>query len=109
MTFQQLFRISLNMEGFSSRWFITLIPKSINTSLPSDYRPISLTSDLYKLIARIISKCLKGIMDTIINPSQSAFLPSRYISDNILLCHDLMRISYLKKGPQSGASPFQAD
>lgn len=79
--------------------FITLIPKSEVTSSPSDYRPISLTNELYRFISRIIRNRLKGIMGKLISQNQSAFIPGRSISDNILLCHDLMHSSHLQKGP----------
>lgn len=37
-------------------------------------------------------------MQKIINPSQSALIPSRTISDNNLLSHDPLRSFYLKRG-----------
>lgn len=78
--------------------FIALIPKSKNPSSTADYRPISLTNVLYKIISRIIASRIKPLMHKIINQSQSAFVPGRSISDNILLSHDLLRSFHLKKG-----------
>lgn len=46
--------------------YIALIAKKEKCSLPSDYRSISLTTTLYKLIAKMIAERLKiTLLDTI--------------------------------------------
>lgn len=78
--------------------FIVLIPKSSNAPKPSNFCPISLTNELYKIISRILTARLKPLMHKIIHPCQTTFIPGRCISDNILLCHDIMRDFHLSKG-----------
>jgi len=60
----------------------------------SDLRPISLCSVLYKIISKIISKILiarlKKHLPKIISTTQSAFVPDRLISDNILVAHEMI-------------------
>ena len=64
---------------------ITLIPKRLDVSLPSHYRPISLYTTLYKMYARILIDWLKPIMPRLISPEQGAFISGRSITNNILL------------------------
>uniref|UniRef100_A0A803PU32 Reverse transcriptase domain-containing protein n=1 Tax=Cannabis sativa TaxID=3483 RepID=A0A803PU32_CANSA len=78
---------------------IVLIPKRPNPEKITDYRPISLWSTFYKIISRILVNRLKPILSRIISPSQSAFLPNRLISDNIIIGQEVMHsLSHRKSG-----------
>lgn len=57
--------------------FICLIPKREDAVMVKDYRPISLTSLTYKIMAKVLVERLKRIMQTIIAPSQSALIEGR--------------------------------
>ncbi|XP_074337140.1 uncharacterized protein LOC141674313 [Apium graveolens] len=46
---------------------------------------------MYKCISKIIASRLKRVLSGIVNDAQSAFIPGRSISDNILLAHELFR------------------
>ncbi|KAJ9536614.1 hypothetical protein OSB04_un000215 [Centaurea solstitialis] len=69
---------------------ICLIPKSPNASRVTDFRPISCCNVLFKCISKIVAERIKGALDGLINRAQSAFIPGRRISDNILLAHELV-------------------
>jgi hypothetical protein len=43
---------------------------------------------IYKLISKCIVNRLQGILDEIINPGQSAFVPTRRITDNALIAFE---------------------
>jgi hypothetical protein len=64
---------------------ITLIPKVRNPQAISQYRPISLCPVLYKIAAKAVTNCLRGCLDEIISEEQSAFVPRRLITDNVLV------------------------
>ncbi|XP_074375414.1 uncharacterized protein LOC141717219 [Apium graveolens] len=70
---------------------ISIIPKVDSPARMSDFRPITLCTVMYKCISKIIAARLKLIMPSIIDIAQSAFIPGRSISDNILLAQELFR------------------
>lgn len=77
--------------------FVVLVPKNDNPLIIADYRLISLTNELYKIIIKIIANRMKPLMEKIINPSQS-LVSRRSITDSILLSHDLLRGFHLSNG-----------
>ncbi|KAL0293622.1 UNVERIFIED_CONTAM: hypothetical protein Sradi_6926800 [Sesamum radiatum] len=68
---------------------ISLIPKVNNPTVVAEFRPISCCNVLYKAITKILVQRLRSILDTLISPSQNAFVPGRSIGDNILLAQEL--------------------
>jgi hypothetical protein len=71
-------------EGWNDT-VISLIPKTDKPKRVSDLRPISLCNVTYKVVSKVLAGRLRRILDEVINPAQSAFVPGRLISDNILV------------------------
>nr|GEW84566.1 hypothetical protein [Tanacetum cinerariifolium] len=67
---------------------ISLVPKTDAPLKVSDYRLIRGCNVVYKIISKIISSRLKLV--SLVNDNQCAFIPSRQISDNILLSQELI-------------------
>jgi len=69
---------------------ITLIPKVENPETTAQFRPISLCNTLYKILTKILVNRMRPILQRIIHPTQSAFIPSHTIHDNILIAHEII-------------------
>ena len=74
-----------------------MIPKKANSSKVKDFRPISPVTSLYKIIAKVLSSCLKKVLADTIGESQDAFVAGRQILDNILVANEVVK-DYQKEG-----------
>ncbi|KAL2933787.1 hypothetical protein RDABS01_016906 [Bienertia sinuspersici] len=70
---------------------LTMVPKVPNPSNVSEYRPIACCSTIYKCIAKLLCSRLSLVLPDIISHNQGAFVNSRSIMHNVLICQDLMR------------------
>jgi hypothetical protein len=84
---RRFFHDGVMPEGINDTAFV-LIPKVNEPDDLKDFRPISLCNVIYKLISKCIVNKLRGILNEIINPEQSAFVPTRRITDNALVAFE---------------------
>jgi hypothetical protein len=84
----QVLNESVMPEGWNDT-NVVLIPKVKEPKCLKELRPISLCNVLYKIISKVIAARLKGILAEIISPNQSAFVPGRLITDNILVAYEM--------------------
>ena len=86
----QHFFISGTMPEGINDTTIVLIPKVKNPQSIKDFRPISLCNVIYKIISKCLVNRLRPMLDGMIYPTQSAFIPGRSISDNALIAFECM-------------------
>lgn len=61
---------------------VTLVPKCEKPENIKQYRPIACCTVFYKFISKILTRRIREVIDDLVGPSQSAFVPGRIISDN---------------------------
>ncbi|KAL5765128.1 hypothetical protein ACOSQ2_017722 [Xanthoceras sorbifolium] len=85
--------------GEMSRAVMVLVPKIKTPVRACEFRPISLYNVTYKLVAKVLANRLKDILEEIISPNQSAFVPGRLISDNVVVGFECLHaLKNRKKG-----------
>lgn len=67
---------------------LSLIPKTESAQTMRDYRPIVCCNFLYKVISKVLTRCLKTILPEAIEANQSAFIKDRLL-ENVILASEL--------------------
>lgn len=81
-----------------SQAIITVVHKKGKDRLKCDsYRPISLLSNDYKILAKVLAVRLNPVMQSIIHQDQTGFMPGRQLSSNL---QRLFNILYSQGSPR---------
>ncbi|XP_075640364.1 uncharacterized protein LOC142612127 [Castanea sativa] len=91
-----------------NRSLIVLIPKVSNPSSVNNFRPISLCNVVYKIISKLLTSKLRPLLEKIISPTQSAFIPNRWIAENQVIIHELLH-GFKTRKPKSGLMAIKLD
>uniref|UniRef100_A0A2N9HAJ1 Reverse transcriptase domain-containing protein n=1 Tax=Fagus sylvatica TaxID=28930 RepID=A0A2N9HAJ1_FAGSY len=89
--------------------FVTLIPKVKNPKKVIEYRPISLCNVVYKLILKVLANRLKLVLPHVISNTQSAFVPSHLITNNILVAFETLHHMHNQRGERTRSMALKLD
>ncbi|MCO5571134.1 hypothetical protein L7F22_024867 [Adiantum nelumboides] len=67
---------------------LSLIPKGGDAYTLRQWRPITLMSSVYKILARMISARLRPLLLDLIHSSQTGFVQDRSILDNVVTSYE---------------------
>ena len=72
-----------HFEKSMNATFIALIPKRLGALECKDFRPISLVTGIYKIIAKVLANRLRMVLEKVVSTSQNAFFGGRQILDRL--------------------------
>ena len=79
---------------------LTLLPKKDNAVQIQQYRPICLLNVSFKIFTKVVANRETNVANKIIKPTQTTFLPGRYIMEGVVILHETIHELHSKE--QSG-------
>ena len=73
-----------------NKTYIVLLSKVQEADQIGDFRLISLSNSLYLIFTKALANRLWGVPSSLISPFQSAFIPDRQLTYNIMLAEEIV-------------------
>jgi hypothetical protein len=67
---------------------IILLPKKENAIQIQQYRPICLLNVSFKIFTKVGTNRILKVVDTMVRPTQTAFMPGRHILEGVVVLHE---------------------
>ncbi|XP_019186508.1 PREDICTED: uncharacterized protein LOC109181212 [Ipomoea nil] len=99
---------SFELDEVKSALF-AMFPDKKTPEIVTDLRPIALSNVVYRIMAKMLANRMKPLMEVVISESQSAFIPDRLITDNILLAAEVGHFLNRKQCGVGGWSALKLD
>jgi hypothetical protein len=88
---------------------IVLIPKVDHPLELKEFRPISLCTVLYKIVAKCLVNRVRPYLGELVTPNQSAFVPGRLITDNALIAFECLHFIEQNKDDDKNFCAYKLD
>lgn len=69
---------------------ISLIPKKSDPSDIRHFRPICVLNDCFKFISKVVTNRFTEVANSVISPTQTAFIPGRFILEGCVIVHEVL-------------------
>ena len=94
--FHDLFKGHLNLFHLSFGT-IMLLPKKVEAVRVEQFRPICLLNVSFKLITKVGTNRLTQIAHSVVQPTQTAFMPGRQILEGVVVLDETLHEIHSKK------------
>ena len=74
-----------------------LIPKIHEATIIQQYRPIYVLNVRFKIFTKIGTNRLNKVAQTVVSPTQTAFMPGRNIMEGVVILHETIHELHTKK------------
>jgi hypothetical protein len=98
-TVKEFFKTGIMPPGVNEAT-IVLIPKVDHPTKVTEFRPISLCYVIYKVVAKCLVNRMRPVLDEIVSPNQSVFVPGHLITNNALLALECFHYIQQEKDPE---------
>lgn len=105
---KEFFRTGVMPLGMNET-IIVMIPKITNPVKVTDFRPISLSNVIYKVVSKCLVNRLRPVLNDVISPAQSAFIPGRMITDNAFLAFECIHHTKQEKDHTKSFCAYKLD
>ena len=85
-----------NMDRLNKA-LLVLIPKCQGAEQVGDFQPISLSNSLYLIIAKALANRLREVINSLVRPAQSVFIPRRQMVDSVVIAEEIVA-AWQRKG-----------
>ena len=76
---------------------ITLLPKITDAIRIQQYMPICLLNVSFRIFTKVRNNRILKVADKLMGPSQTAFIPGRYIMEGVVILHETIHELHRKK------------
>lgn len=81
---------------------LVLIPKGTRPVSLKNCRSISLCNVSVKLVSKVIANRVKLILQELVSPNQTSFVPGRHSLDNFIICQEVIHLLRFTKAQHGG-------
>ena len=85
-----------NMDSLNKALLVH-IPKCHAAEQVGDFRPIALSNSLYLIIAKALANRLREVINSLVRPAQTAFIPGRQMLDSVVIAEEIVA-AWQRKG-----------